>query len=124
MSDPLPSSAGDIPPGSGQEPAVPSPGRVLQMRPSESVPLPDTLDERLTEVIEEVQNSDADWERLQSRVSARWQEISAQARSLLEDLAAKSRNLSQERPLVVVATVALTAFFVGAALRATRSRYE
>ena len=124
MSDALPNIAGDIPPESGHEPdtAPPQPGRVLQMKPAEA-PL-ETLDERLSEVIEEVQNGGSGWHRFENRVSEAWREISGETQSLLKDLAFQTRRLSKERPIYVIGMVTLASFLVGAVLRATRSRYE
>ena len=123
MSDPLPNIAGGIPPGSGQENSSPPvPGRVLQMKPSERVS--ETLDERISEVIDQVQNGNSGWQRLENEISTTWREISAQAQALMQDLSSRARRLSQERPIYVIGIVTLTAFVVGAVLRATRSRYE
>jgi hypothetical protein len=123
MSDPLPNIAGDIPPGSGEETSSPpAPGRVLQMKPVETAP--ETLDERISEVINEVQNGNSGWQRLENEISTTWQEISAHAQALIQDLSLRARRLSQERPLYVIGMVTVTAFAVGAVLRATRSRYE
>jgi hypothetical protein len=124
MPDSLPNVAGDTSPSPGPEPATSpaQPGRVLQMRPPESTP--ETLDERLSEVIEEVQNGGSGWRRFETQVSETWQEISAEAQSLFKDLSTQARRLSQERPLYVIGLVTLASFFLGAVLRATRSRYE
>ena len=122
MSDPLPNIAGGIPPGSGQETSSPAPGRVLQMKPAERVP--ETLDERISEVIDQVQKGNSGWQRLENEISTTWREISAQAQALMQDLSSRARRLSQARPIYVIGMVTMTAFVVGAVLRATRSRYE
>lgn len=123
MSDPLPNIAGDIPPGPGEETSSPpAPGRVLQMKPAETVP--ETLDERISEVIDQVQNGSSGWQRLENEISTTWREISAQAQALMQDLSVRARKLSQERPIYVIGMVTVTAFVLGAVLRATRSRYE
>ena len=124
MPDSLPNVAGDTSPRSGPEPATSpaQPGRVLQMRPPESTP--ETLDEALSEVIEEVQNGGSGWRRFETQVFETWQEISAEAQSLFKDLSTQARRLSQERPLYVIGVVTLASCFLGAVLRATRSRYE
>jgi len=43
---------------------------------------------------------------------------------LFKDLSTQARRLSQDRPLYVIGLVTLASFFLGAVLRATRSRYE
>ena len=123
MPDSLPNVAGDTSPSSGPEPASSpaQPGRVLQMRPEST---PETLDERLSEVIEEVQNGGSGWRHFETQVSETWQEISAEAQSLFKDLSTQARRLLQERPLHVIGVVTLASCFLGAVLRATRSRYE
>src|ERR1041385_4204275 len=124
MSDALPSIAGDIPTGSGPEPSpqAPSPGRVLKMRPSDSTA--DALDDRLSEVIDEVQNGSSGWQRFENQLFDTWQQVSSQASALYEDLSIQVRRTSKERPLYVIGVVTLASFFIGAVLRATRSRYE
>jgi len=92
------------------------------MRPPESTP--ETLDEALSEVIEEVQNGGSGGRRFETQVSETWQEIFAEAQSLFKGLSTQARRLSQERPLYVIGVVTLASCFLGAVLRATRSRYE
>ena len=123
MPDALP-NVGDIHSAPEQEPSVQSPsaGRVLQMRPAESTP--ETLDERISEVIHEVQNGGSAWQHFEGQISDRWRGISSEAKAVFEELSIHVRRLSRERPLYLIGVVTLTFFFVGAVLRATRSRYE
>jgi hypothetical protein len=124
MPDALPHIGADSPPGSGQAlPDSPAqPGRVLQMKPAEGTP--ETLDERISEVIHEVQNGGSGWQGLERQAAETWQEISSEARSLFQNLSFQARRLCEERPIYVIGVVTITAFFLGAVLRATRSRYD
>src|SRR5262249_35203855 len=97
------------------------PGRVLQMRPEST---PETLDERLSEVIEEVQNGGSRGRRFQTPGSETWQEIFSETQNLFKGLLTPDRRPSQERSLYVIGVVTLASCFLGAVLRATRSRYE
>jgi len=127
MSEPLPRiDTPDISPGTSEpEPSTAPSARILSMKaPADREEAPATLDERLDEVIHEVQNGPTGWGRFEKEISETLRSVSGTAKVLFSDVAEGTRRVARERPVRVIAAVALASFCLGAVLRMTRSRYE